>query len=509
LDSAADTPDVNENPDVRAYLRPLRDRAWLIALVVVVATATTYAYYSTRTKEYVATTSLLAQRSPLERALIADPGTDIDANDVAVLIESEQVQDAVARKLGVVSGSVQAEAVPSQSGAAPNVVKLTATASSGAGAARLANTYAATFASLTASQARQAVTDAKARAESELRQLRQTNDDPDRQRDLTAEIERLSLAEQLPAVSSQPIDRAVAPSAPTGASAARSALFAFVLSLGLSAVAVYVFALFDRRVRTPDEVGRLYDLPVLGRIPRDPNRSSHDGRLTLEPAMREALRTVRVNLQLRAGARRLRTIVVTSAVRDEGRSTVVRNLALEYLAAGQRAAVIDADATDSRLAELFLVGPEPGLTDVLVGERALEEALQPVGAEVAATGREGGNGRPAQPPGSIAVLSGGSQSQGVNAGLSAEALKPVLEELAAGYDVVLIDAPPLLPLSDSVQLLSAVDGVLLVARPRHLTREKAVEARGLLDQLKDANVIGVAVNDVQRGSLFSGIVHRA
>jgi Mrp family chromosome partitioning ATPase len=190
---------------------------------------------------------------------------------------------------------------------------------------------------------------------------------------------------------------------------------------------------------------------------------------------------------------------VTSAVRGEGSSTLVRNLALEYRAAGQRAAVIDADVADPRLAELFLVGAEPGLTDVIEGERPIEEVLQPVGAAEATPGSQhGGNGMPTQALGSIAVLSRGSMPQALSPRLSSEQLKPVLEELASAYDVVLIDSPPLLPLSDSVEMLSAVDGVLVVGRLGRLTRDAATEARSVLDQLKNANVVGVLGNDVRR-----------
>jgi polysaccharide biosynthesis transport protein len=492
---------VPENPNLRTYLRPLRQRAWLIALVALVATTATYFYYAARPQDYVATTTLLAQMSPLERVLLGDPGIQVDANEVAVLLESTQVRDAVARKLGGMPGSVEAEVLENPTGGTPNVVSVTATASTAEDAARLANTYATTFSSLTAIQDRQEVTDARQKAEAELRQLEEANADPTRQRDLREHIARLSGVEELPAVGSRQIDRAVAPSAPTGESAERSAIFAFVLSLGLAAVAAYVWALFDTRISSKDELERIYGLPVLGRVPRDARRSKDDGRLTLDPPLREALRAVRINLQLRAKGRRLRTIAVTSAVRGEGRSTVVRNLALEYRAAGQRAAVIDADSTDPRLAELFLVGAEPGLTDVIVGERPVEEVLQPVGAaEGTAGAQDGGNGMPAQSLGSIAVLSRGSQPEGSSPRLSSEKLKPVLEELATTYDVVLIDSPPLLPLSESVEVLSAVDGVLVVGRLGRLTRDAATEARNVLDQVNDADVVGVLANDVPRRS---------
>jgi succinoglycan biosynthesis transport protein ExoP len=489
---------VPETPNLGTYLRPLRQRAWLIALVAIVAAGATYLYYESRPKDYVATTTLLAQMSPLERNLLGDPGIQVDANQVAVLIESTQVRDAVARELGGMPGSVDAEVLQNPTGGTPNVVSVTATASTAEDAARLANTYARTFSSLTASQDRQEVTDARLRAEEELRDLQAANADRVRQRDLREQIERLSGIEQLPAVGSRQIDRAVAPSAPIGESPERSAIFAFVLGLGLAAVAAYLWALLDSRVSSAEELERIYGLPLLGLIPRDRNLSSGSS-LTLDPPLREALRTVRVRLQLQARNRELRTIAVTSAVHGEGRSSIVRSLALEYRAAGQRAAVIDADVTDPRLAELFLVGAEPGLTDVIVGERPVEEVLQPVGASEGASGSQrAGNGTPAQALGSIAVLSRGSEPERWSPRVSSEKLKPVLDELASSHDVVLIDSPPLLPLSDAVEMLSAVDGVLVVGGLGRLTREAATEARSVLDQLTDAEVAGVLSNDVPR-----------
>src|SRR5215207_7900116 len=174
---------VPETPNLVTYLRPLRQRAWLIALVAVVATAATYLYYASRPKDYVATTTVLAQISPLERVLVGDPGLQVDANEVAVLIESTQVRDAVARKLGGMPGSVQAELVEPPAGGTPNVVSVTATASRAEDAARLANAYATTFSSLTATQDRQKVTEARERAEANLRTLEEENADPQTLRD--------------------------------------------------------------------------------------------------------------------------------------------------------------------------------------------------------------------------------------------------------------------------------------------------------------------------------------
>jgi capsular exopolysaccharide synthesis family protein len=494
-------------PDLRAYLRPIIDRWWLIVLVVAFVTAAAYVYYSSSENEtYRATTTLLARTSPVESALLGEQPTQVDTTELAALIESRATSEAVhGRHRGErLSGSINAQTLEdttSNTSTPARLMTITATSDSAKGAARLANAYATTFASLTSSRTRGQVAAARQRNERELADLGRGPENEGRRRELTREIRRLSGIERLPAAGIEQIDPAL-PGARIASDVERKTIFAFAVSLMLALGVAYLLAWADPRVRHVDELKDLYGVPVVGAVPhaKDPARGG-DGPVALPPALRDAFRGIRVNLELSQKGRPARTILVTSAMPGEGRSTVVRNLALAYREAGRRAAVIEADLRDPRLAELFLLSAGPGLAEVLRGDHPLSDALQEVSAEtVVAT--QGGNGVGAatvEPGGSVAVLTGGGQTEESAEPVSAETIRPLLEEAADRYDVVIVDSPPLLPLSDSVRLLSAVDGVLLVARLRHTRRDSATEAHEVVERLGDVTFLGVVANDVPKG----------
>jgi polysaccharide biosynthesis transport protein len=500
--------------DLRIYLRPLVERAWLIILVVVLVTAATYAYFESRPKDYTATTTMLARTSPLEAALLGEQVTQPNANELAVLATSRATAQAVDRRLRGrgVDGNVSAAAVENPGGNPATLVRLTATASRPADAALLGNTYATTFASLSSARTKQQVRRTREQYEAELATLTENDADPSRRRHLTREIRRLGEIEQLPAATIEQVDAATPPAEATGTSPERNALFGFSVSLLLAVGAAYLLAWLDNRVRRSEELEDLYGLRMLGSIPHVRQPAPADaGQLSLSPQLRDPLRGIRVNLELMHEGP-LRTILVTSATAEEGRTTVVRNLALAYREAGQRAAVIEADLRDPQLAELFLVSRAPGLAEVLTGDEPLTEAIQQAGGsgEALISGRAGGNGVPAGGAetgggggGGIAVLTGGAASQVRTDLVSPRVMAPVLEEVAARYDVVIVDSPPVLPLSDSVQLLSAVDGVVVVARLGNVTRDEAREVSEILSRVKDVRALGVIANDVPVRSLWT------
>jgi succinoglycan biosynthesis transport protein ExoP len=497
--------------DLRAYVRPIVDRWWLILVIVAFATAAAYVHDSSSAEStsYKSTTTLLVRNSPLESALLGDQTNQVDPEELVVLIQSRGTTSAVRRKLGdqKISGGVSAQVVkPEQAtSTVSSLITLTATADSPRAAARLANTYATTFTELTSARTRRQVTSARERNERELAALGQSRADQLRRTQLSREIRRLAGIEALPAASVQQIDPAVNGSA-VSHSPRREALFAFAVSLALAIGLAYLLALLDKRIRHVDQIEDRYGAPLLGAIShvKDP-ASAGEGQIAVPPSLRDAFRRIRVNLDLADEGRRLRTILVTSALPREGRSTLVRNLALAYREAGRRAAVIEADLRDPRLAELFVLSAGPGLTDVVRGNQPLREVLQEVGTgQQAVLAEQAGNGMggPVESRGSVAVLTGGGPAQDATDVVSAETIRPLLDEAAERHDVVIVDSPPLLPLSDSVQLLSAVDGVLLVARIGHTTTESVDEVREILGRLSGVTVLGVVANDVSaRGRL--------
>jgi Mrp family chromosome partitioning ATPase/capsular polysaccharide biosynthesis protein len=494
---------MDEALDLRALLRPLVDRIWLILAVVVLATAATYAYYASRPKEYNATTTLLIQPSPLERSLLGEQQGSLTDPEAAVLvIESGPTQRLVAERVGgdTPIGSVNATAPEQVNLSAANPLTITVTSSSAEGAARLANAYAAVLSSLSERRARQRVRETRRSAQARLDELKRENRDPLERRNLAREVLRLSQLESLPAVSAEQIDPATPPAEPFAPRPVRSALFAFAISLVLAIGGAYLLERLDTRVRRLEELRGLYGLPLLGAIPDE----------DAPPAsVSEAFDTVRVNLELAAEPASLRTILVTSGLPGEGRSAIVRGLALSYRNAGKRVAVVEADLRDPRLADLFLLEASPGLREVLRGDRSLGDALQsvPAGEQTLVAAHDGGNGSLAQAGGSLAVLTAGSE--GETETISPQRMRPLLQEVASDFDVVLVDSPPMLPLSDSVRLLSTVDGVIVVARLGHVSRDAATAVAENLSRLEDVRALGVVATGLSRPRFSGPRVKRA
>jgi Mrp family chromosome partitioning ATPase len=213
----------------------------------------------------------------------------------------------------------------------------------------------------------------------------------------------------------------------------------------------------------------------------------------------------------------IRTLLVTSAVPEEGKSTVVRNLGLSYAEAGARVAVIEADLRRPSLSKTLGTDPGPGLADVLMGVRPLDSVVQTVHAHTPAPivhGADGvtveeksvrvtgasanGNGSHGDLEG-LHLIASGPRPADPPAMFAAPALQSLLERVSADYDMVIIDSPPLLAVSDAIPLLSLVDGTILVCRVGISTVDAAERVLSLIERVPGMRTLGLVVNDVESG----------
>jgi Mrp family chromosome partitioning ATPase len=224
-----------------------------------------------------------------------------------------------------------------------------------------------------------------------------------------------------------------------------------------------------------------------------------------------------MSLALASPDRPLRKLVVTSAVPLEGKSSLVRNLALVYREAGMRVAVIEADLRRPTLSALFNVDTDVGLADALAGPadpihalQAVDTAAEPGSVLTAlrapadqASTREGysngnGNGNgdaTGHAAGGLGLITGGPRPANPGELLAAHQFKSLLDHLAATHDIVLIDTPPLLAVSDAIPLVEEADGTVVVSRIGKSTFSEARRVTDLLDRMPGARVLGVVAND--------------
>jgi Mrp family chromosome partitioning ATPase/capsular polysaccharide biosynthesis protein len=381
----------SERADIREYLRPLLRRWWLILGIAAAVTAITYLHFDSKPPRYTAATNLLIQSAGLNDVITGLPSFSGDpervANNQAALVQSEAVAERVARRLDfrgdprALLGAVSVTPIEKT-----DFIQVSATASNAQVAASIANEFARAYKAIHAEEARK---EAARTAAATQRQLDRLPPDSRERELLASKLERLQVLKDLPSSNIRQLDPAVPPAASQGPDPVRNAIFGFVVALLLAGGAAYALESLDRRVRRAKDIEPLYDCPVLTELPhaREPT-SSIDGKLALPRALTEGFRGLRTSLHLksslepRLGGEELRTILVASAIAGEGKSTIVRNLAIAYREAGVNVVVVDADLRKPTLSRMIVEDTVPGLLEVLTGSVSLDDALRPVDLHV-------------------------------------------------------------------------------------------------------------------------------
>jgi succinoglycan biosynthesis transport protein ExoP len=250
----------------------------------------------------------------------------------------------------------------------------------------------------------------------------------------------------------------------------------FVLGIGIA----FLLDALNTRVRSSREIEEQIDLPLLGRIP-EPRRSRPAERLVMlanaHGPQAETYRILAANLDFVNVDRDARSIMITSARHEEGKSTTLANLAIALALAGRRVVLVDLDLRRPTLHKLFDLSDPAGLTQVLVRKTSLEDALIPVPI-LEQRGDAGGNGSVA---GLLEVLPAGPTPPNPAEAIRSHAVAEILSDLERRADVLLVDAPPLLGLSDSISLSARVDALIIAVRLQGLRRGVLEELTRVLD----------------------------
>lgn len=258
---------------------------------------------------------------------------------------------------------------------------------------------------------------------------------------------------------------AVIPSAPAspnrGVWTLLGALVALLIALPMSLMRQTT----DRRIRSSEALADLTGLPLIGAFGFDRDAARQTLATDLDPGHPrfEAARIMRTNLQFLDVDQSSSVFTITSSVPGEGKTTVAANVAVALARGGQSVILIDGDLRRPRLAALFDINSSVGLTSALVGKAPLEKAISAT-----------------RVPG-LDVLPSGTRPPNPAELLQTQAMADLLTELSRIYDVVLIDAPPLLPVTDAALLAGASDGALLVVRHGRTTQEQISTSIDRLD----------------------------
>lgn len=260
----------------------------------------------------------------------------------------------------------------------------------------------------------------------------------------------------------------------------RDALLGGIAGALLASFVIAVWSLVDTRVRNEGALRRVTDLPVLGRIPgqKDAGRRPI---VALDPngTSAEAYRAVRSALRFTTVGKEASAILVTSSIPGEGKTTTAINVALAYAEAGARVLLVDADLRRPTVAESLGLENRVGLTSVLLGAATSVEAALPWGTS------------------GLMVLPAGEVPPNPAEFLASERMTQLLGELRVQFDVVVLDAAPILSVADATILAQSVDTTLVVV---DVSRAKAPQLTRALEAMEGvhADVAGVLLSRVKR-----------
>jgi capsular exopolysaccharide synthesis family protein len=304
--------------------------------------------------------------------------------------------------------------------------------------------------------------------------------------DLLARLNDVQLSGQIKISAVRVLDRAEAPRDPVEPQPVRNVLVAVLLGLVLGVGLATLAENLDRRIRNPEEAARYLRLPLLTVIPAVDLKTEvgkQEGKAELvtfhQPRSHaaECYRNLRTSILFSTGRPVPKTILVTSAVGGEGKSTTAANLAVAMTQSGRRVLLIDADLRRPALHRYFAREKGRGIVRLLKENRRLEEATQASYVQ------------------NLDVLLCDAVPSNPSELLGSDRMIDVIGQIKSRYDVVVIDSPVIISVPDALILASRAEAVIMIHRPGAAGREMVRHAREKLDEVK-ANILGLVMNNV-------------
>ena len=242
----------------------------------------------------------------------------------------------------------------------------------------------------------------------------------------------------------------------------------------------------DNSVRSTETVRELTGLPVIGSIPFDSAAKKNPALVgtDLHSVRAEAIRQLRTNLQFIDASGPLGVIMVTSAVEMEGKSSTTANLALMFAESGRSVLLIEADMRRPKVAQYLGLPGSVGLSDVIAKRARLDDVLQVFGDT------------------SLTLLAGGTTPPNPSELLDSVRMTALLTALRTRFELIIIDTPPLLPVTDAAVLATRTDGVVIVSRYGKTKKNQLRAAAHALEAV-NARVIGVVLNMAPGGTPYT------
>ena len=437
------------------YIQTLRERAWIVIAAVVITTGIALVYVVTANKVYKAEADMLVTPiSTSDTSLVGLPGLIPSSSDptrdvetASALITNTEVATRVKRALGSsespreLLGKVEAAPVASS-----NIVAVTASEGSGTQARDLANAFATQAVANQAKKLHDAIDQRLPELEA---RLRQGVGDPVAIRAALASLETLRTASD-PSLSVE--TKADVPSSPSSPRPALSIAGGLLAGLVLGIGGAFASQALDPRLRREEQLRRLYRLPILARIPREPRSRTHRGAWPARSSHPRPRRPTgrcggRWLYLARASGSGSHAILVTGSSPSEGKTTTAINLASSLATAGHNVILIEADLRRPGIGPALDLQAKYGVASVLVESVALKDAL-------VTTPTFGAN---------LGILLADYEGGWISDLFALPAARELIADARRMADFVIIDSPPLTDVIDALPLVDYVDDVVLVA----------------------------------------------
>jgi capsular exopolysaccharide synthesis family protein len=515
MNSDAQSSDLARYSSLRDYLHAIRRHRVLIVLVTLAFGAAAFLLSIAQEPDYEASASVQFRDVLDDFRLVApgDPVPEIPAGiraaQNAELLDRTSVSRRVRQRLDTELTIGQLEnRVTGRVGTLTNLVIIEATAQSPDLAADIANAYAAEVRDRGIRDARRDIATARESVNAQLEAAMKT-----RIQDPTASFEVSSLRVQASRLASlkqlarpvEIVESARPPENPVSPKTTQNVVLGVIVGLFFGLIAAFFRDSLDRRLHTVQEVHEEIALPILGRVPDTafghPGLARNGDRKMSEFDF-EAFRILRMNLGAIANGKPMRSVVVTSGLPEEGKSTVSMSLASAAAVTGQSVLLIECDLRRPSFESRLGIKRQPGLSDFLNGTASPKDILQVV--DLYPPVRFAANGEvPADEKlGSLVCIAAGSPITNAAEILVGHRFEQFLDKVTRAYDLVVIDTSPLLAVVDPLQLIPQVDGVLVCVRLQRATREELRLTKSALENLPEAN-IGVVATGLRKGGADS------
>jgi polysaccharide biosynthesis transport protein len=482
---------VSTELELRDYLAVLRRRRGLIVAITAAVVLAVVAISLLQTSIYRATAEVLLRPRTAEQLLsdgeaAENPQMALVRTETEIqVMKSSSVRDAAADDLGFrASVSIQARGET-------DVVAISAESPDAERAAEVANTYAETYVRIRREVLVAELLAAMDEVQAQLDQIEaeQTRlDEPSealeaRRVNYMEQLDELQLSSELATGGAQIVSRADVPTSPVKPTSVRNALLGLVLGLTLAIAAAFLRDHLDDSIRTREDLEKVSGgTSLLGVVPLVPDWKDRAAPTLIsvtapKSAPAEAYRTLRTSLQFVGLDNPTHITQITSPGSSDGKTTTLSNLGVSLAATGQRVLMVDCDLRRPRLHEFFGTRNDVGFTSLLLGTRSLDSAIQQVADHE-----------------NLALLPSGPPPPNPAEILASPTAAELVRTLAADYDIVLLDSPPVLPVTDALVLARMAAATIVVVAAGTTRRRDAARAFELLDQI-DAPVVGAVLND--------------